>query len=142
MTRGLAAGLVVWQLVGVVRAHPDHLAAFNELAGPTPERLVDDSNVDWGQDLLRLAEVVRARGLTGVHLAYYGTADPMQHLGASYRRLAPGSRAVGWVAVSERYLAGIVDGRIDDGYLWLRKYLPGERIGRSMHLLRVTAEER
>jgi hypothetical protein len=141
-SRVLVVGLLAWQVVGAVRAHPDHLAAFNLLGGRHPERLVDDSNVDWGQDLLRLADTVRSRRLPEVHVAYYGTADPTQHLGASYHRLDPTERARGWVAVSERYMVGIVDGRIDDGYFWLRNFNQASRIGRSIRLIHVDTASR
>ncbi|HJU91076.1 MAG TPA: glycosyltransferase family 39 protein [Gemmatimonadaceae bacterium] len=137
VARAAVIALLAWQLFGAVRAHPDHLPAFNELGGRRPERLVDDSNVDWGQDLLRLGDELRQRRIGDVTVAYYGTADPTQHLGASYHRLAPSQAATGWIAVSERYLVGIVDGRIDDGYLWLRKFNQARRIGRSIRLIYV-----
>lgn len=137
VVRASVVALLVWQVAGAVRAHPDHLAAFNELGGRHPERLVDDSNVDWGQDLLRLADTVRSRRIPEVHVAYYGTADPAQHLGASYHRLDPGKAVTGWVAVSERYLVGIVNGRLDDGYFWLRNLNQTSRIGRSIRLIYV-----
>jgi hypothetical protein len=72
-----------------------------------------------------------------VHVAYYGTADPAQHLGATYHRLDPGKAATGWVAVSERYLVGVVNGRLDDGYFWLRNLNQTSRIGRSIRLIYV-----
>src|SRR5262249_5440140 len=45
--------LAVWQLASVVRITPHHLSYFNELVGgPTRGLLyLDDSNIDWGQDL-------------------------------------------------------------------------------------------
>jgi hypothetical protein len=59
-------------------AAPGYLSFFN-LAGGGPRggwhHLVD-SNIDWGQDLGRLAEVVESEGIDRVHLAYFGTADP------------------------------------------------------------------
>jgi hypothetical protein len=35
-----------------------------------------DSNVDWGQDLIRLKRWMTAHGVAEVDLAYFGTADP------------------------------------------------------------------
>ena len=46
--------LLGWLVVTSVRAHPDYLPYFNELAGSQPERILVDSDLDWGQDLLRL----------------------------------------------------------------------------------------
>jgi hypothetical protein len=56
--------------------------------------------------------------------------------------LPPWQLAAGWVAVSRRYLGGIVDGRIDDGYFWLRKYQPVKEIGRSILLYHLAPTER
>jgi len=56
---GLA--LAGWLVVSSWTAHPDYLAYFNEIGGGHPERIVIDSDLDWGQDMKRLA--VRLRGL-------------------------------------------------------------------------------
>lgn len=51
----LLAGLAV---VETGRKHPDYLAFFNLMSGPPEARdhIAADSNLDWGQDLGRLAE--------------------------------------------------------------------------------------
>ncbi len=55
----VAAVLGLWYGVGTLRVHPHHLAYFNEIAGGPANgwRLLVDSNLDWGQDLKRLAHV-------------------------------------------------------------------------------------
>ena len=35
-----------------------------------------DSNLDWGQDLKRLAAWMRANGVARIKLSYFGSADP------------------------------------------------------------------
>jgi 4-amino-4-deoxy-L-arabinose transferase-like glycosyltransferase len=47
-----AAGLAVWAIVAAARITPDHLAYFNEAAGGPDrgDRILIDSNLDWGQD--------------------------------------------------------------------------------------------
>jgi hypothetical protein len=53
----------VWVLVGLIAAsfaetcakHPDYLSFFNVFAGGVGERYLLDSNLDWGQDVGRLA---------------------------------------------------------------------------------------
>ena len=52
----LAAALTGWLVAESVRAHPDYLPYFDQLAGKRPERVLLDSDLDWGQDLGRLAE--------------------------------------------------------------------------------------
>ncbi|HVO13114.1 MAG TPA: glycosyltransferase family 39 protein [Vicinamibacteria bacterium] len=78
------AGLVVvgllggWYALSTVRTHPHHLAYFNEIAGGPANgwRLLVDSNLDWGQDLGRLARWTRENGVAHLKLSYFGSADP------------------------------------------------------------------
>ncbi len=74
----LVALLGSWYCVGTLRMHPHYLAYFNEIAGGPANgwRLLVDSNIDWGQDLGRLAEWMRANNVTRVKLSYFGSADP------------------------------------------------------------------
>ena len=125
------AALVIVAVVPVVRAHPDHLAYFNPIAGRHPERVLVDSNLDWGQDLYRLADEMKRRGITSIRLAYFGTAEPGAAgvMGAS--ALSPHERANGWIAASETYLSGEW---VETAYDWLLPYEPVAHIGKSMRL--------
>ena len=58
--------------------HPHYLAYFNWISGGpdrVPVRLID-SNLDWGQDLVGLRVVPRARAGQPVGLAYFGQINP------------------------------------------------------------------
>jgi len=59
-------------------ATPGYLSYFNVLAGGPRGgwRYLLDSNIDWGQDLKRLAAWQRGHGGVPLDLAYFGTADP------------------------------------------------------------------
>jgi hypothetical protein len=74
----LAGLLVVWHGVGTLRTHPHYLAYFNEIAGGPygGYRYLADSNVDWGQDLKRLAAYLDEQKIERVRLSYFGTAPP------------------------------------------------------------------
>jgi hypothetical protein len=74
----LVATLGLWYAGGTLRQHPHHLAYFNEIAGGPANgwRVLVDSNLDWGQDLKRLASWMRENGVTRVKLSYFGSADP------------------------------------------------------------------
>jgi hypothetical protein len=126
-------GLLAWQVVGSARAHPDYLAYFNELAGPHPEHILLDSDLDWGQDLLRLADTVRTRKIESISTAYWGSADPTRHGMPNVHLLQPDERATGWIAVSEM-LVGRADPNFA-GYHWLAAYRPVARIGKSIRLI-------
>jgi 4-amino-4-deoxy-L-arabinose transferase-like glycosyltransferase len=58
--------------------YPHYLSYFNPLAGGPANgyRVLIDSNVDWGQDLLRLRRWMAETGVTSVRLGWFGTADP------------------------------------------------------------------
>jgi hypothetical protein len=73
--------LGAWYSVGTLRNHPHHLAYFNEMAGGPANgwTLLVDSNLDWGQDLKRLAAWMKERGVGKVKLSYFGSADPAYH---------------------------------------------------------------
>ncbi len=132
--RWVTALALAVQIGAATLAHPDYLAWFNPLAGRHPERIVVDSDLDWGQDLLRLREAVRELGIRELHLAYFGSADPLRHdLGAPVSLLRPHQRATGWIAVSESYRHPIWT----DGYLWIASHPPVRRVGRSIWLYRV-----
>lgn len=132
VSRFAAAALVFSSVWVVVSAHPDHLAYFNPLAGPRPEHVLVDSNLDWGQDLYRLRDTLAARGIRDtVRIAYFGMTDfPAVGLDRA-RELAPNEHATGWVAASKTFVAGEWFG---PGYAWLQDYPPIAKIGRSMLL--------
>src|SRR5690606_7592659 len=57
--RGGVAALLLLFAASSARAHPDYLSYFNILAGRNPDRVLPFSDLDWGQDLTRLAEELR-----------------------------------------------------------------------------------
>jgi hypothetical protein len=129
-TVGTAALLAVlaWQLSPLWRAWPDYLPYFNE-AVAHPERVLVDSDLDWGQDLHRLE--VRAAQLHIGHLslAYRGTADLRREPLPPLHILAPHERVTGWVAVSQ-----LARTRNLSDYAWLDAYRPLERVGKTIDL--------
>jgi len=130
------AGLLLWLFVGVGVAHPDYLPWFNEAAGEHPERIAVDSNLDWGQDVLRLVRTVRTQNIDHFWILYFGNADlGRHHLPAE--GIEPWMERPGWYVVSETVLH--IDPQARKGaYNWLvRNYQPVARIGRSMLLYHV-----
>ena len=129
--RGAVAVLVAGMLVTSARTWPDYLAYFNPVAGPHPERILVDSNLDWGQDLYRLADTVRARGIDSIRVHYFGSSQLSSVGLTNARRLARDERTTGWVAASETFLAGVWS---DTSLRWLARRAPVARIGPSMRL--------
>jgi hypothetical protein len=130
------AFLLACEAIASARAHPDYLAYFNALAGRHPHRVLLDSNLDWGQDLLRLSRRARELGIDVLHLSYFGTADPTRH-GLPPLREWPPHAVPGWFATSENHFAAPAS----PDTRWLREFEPVDRIGKSIRLYRVTSRE-
>jgi hypothetical protein len=149
---GLVVGaLLVFQLTGCILAAPHHLAYFNELAGPSDRarRILLDSNLDWGQDLGRLKTYLDARGIDHVCLGYFGHVDPLIY---GIKFSLPSSKPKkGLCAVSANFLAGYPYAITYAGerILWVRagawswfdRLRPVARVGRSIYLFDVTADD-
>ena len=127
----VAAGvLLLWQTTASIVVHPDYFPYFNELAGPRPGWALLDSNLDWGQDLLRLREVLREKRATRVGIIDTGFND-FDRMGfpPSYD-VNPWIPSAGWIAAGEHiYRMTLRDG----GFWWLRGR-PYQRVGKSIRL--------
>lgn len=133
-----AAGLAACTAVAASSlAHaPLHLGYFNELVPGRPERLLADSNLDWGQDAWRLRDWWRSRGSPPLSFAYFGTLS-LDRYGIRGTEVFPGRQAVhGLLAVSLTRLTVIGDdtrrpyaGR---PYRDLQRLTPVDRIGTSI----------
>jgi 4-amino-4-deoxy-L-arabinose transferase-like glycosyltransferase len=100
--RALGVGLLLWQIGTPLATWPSYLSYFNLLAGPDPGRVLNDSNLDWGQDVLRLAEEVKERGIERLHVAIF-FRNICELVDASVRWIEPDTRVTGWVAISDMY---------------------------------------
>jgi hypothetical protein len=129
--------LLICQGFSAAQAWPaDHLSYFNSFAGgpASGDRYLADSNLDWGQDLPRLAEMQKLRGETPIILAYFGeNVDP-----ASYGVVAtpwdaptldPDATAV---AISVSLLRGIEVG--PEAFSAFRNLAPDANAGYSIRI--------
>lgn len=75
---GLLLAMGIWQLVSVTANHPHHLSYFNEAAGGIEggERWLSDSNLDWGEDYVRLARWQRDNAVDTLLLVPMVPYDP------------------------------------------------------------------
>jgi hypothetical protein len=92
-----AVGLSSLTALEVAAAHPHYTAYFSSLAGGPWEghRYLSDSNLDWGQDLKRLAEWNQAQGGEPLLLGTFTNIVPGR-LGLTYQTL-PSFGALGLV---------------------------------------------
>jgi 4-amino-4-deoxy-L-arabinose transferase-like glycosyltransferase len=116
--------------VASMAAHPDYFPYFNILAGREPSRYLIDSNLDWGQDVLRLRKVLREERIERVGLSLMGPADFDALAFPPWYHLHPWIPTAGWLAVSEHsYRFSAIEG----GWDWLRNR-PYRRVGTSIRL--------
>ena len=132
IARAVVILLITWQLTTSALAHPDYIAYFNELAGPHPENILVDSDLDWGQDLQRLSEMIRVLAIDKIAIAYFGNADIHQHIKIPVRELTPYQPAKGWIAISLYRL------KVGDHFSWLEKYEPVAAAGHSIRLYNIS----
>jgi 4-amino-4-deoxy-L-arabinose transferase-like glycosyltransferase len=133
---GVAASVLVLWLAGAGAArHPNYLAYFNEFVGDHPERVLVDSDLDWGQDTVRLARRLRELGATQVG---FTTMNMRSELLQAWPGLPPSkfiqplTPAEGWTAVSPTMWAlrqfGLFH-RYPNLQPWFAYLTPVERVG-------------
>jgi 4-amino-4-deoxy-L-arabinose transferase-like glycosyltransferase len=131
--RGVAIALLSWHLVASAIAHPDYFPYFNELAQPDPSRYLVDSNLDWGQDVLRLRDEVRRRKIDQLAVAVFGAADFDRLAFPPHAYVDAMTPVHGWVAVSDHvYRWSYPYG----GWRWLHGK-PCYRVGKTIRLCQI-----
>jgi len=137
-------GLSLVALAGIfsaVRIHPYQLAYFNSWSGgpAAAHRYLDDSNIDWGQDLPGLAAWQSEHGVRPVALWYFGTDDPTSY-GIDWRPLSDAEllqpqRAA--YAISVNFLIALKLRAQESSHAefdWLARYRPAATIGHSINI--------
>ena len=140
-------------LLTTLAVHPHYLSFFNVAAGGPAKgyRILVDSNVDWGQDLLRLRKWVNDHNVETVRLSWFGTADPAYY-GIDYEPLPglprhfnlwwdvpfnPADPEPGVYAIS---VSNIWELPLQDEkyvFPWFRARRPDDRVGYSILIYRV-----
>ena len=139
------AMLAVWLAGSSLASHPDYLAYFNEFALGKPENILVDSDLDWGQDMKRLATRLHEAGaqqLTWVPLQLaefekeHGFPPIDMHM--DVLNPSPGWNAVSLTVLKQRRLG------LWDGYpgvtVWPDRIKPTEKVGKSIWLWYIPAE--
>lgn len=147
--------LLVLSLVAIdLWLHPYYISYFNLLAGgpANGHRIAVDSNIDWGQDLLRLEHWMAENQRDEIKLGWFGTADP-DYYGLNYEALPgfprqpfysqwavppfntaspePGTYAISASSLWELPLAQ------KNVYPWFREREPDARVGYSILIYEV-----
>lgn len=137
--------LAVWFVFGSIVTYPSYLGYFNELTlGRPKNEFLVDSNLDWGQDLKRLANYVNEHPeIDKLHIDYFGGGVPSYYIDP--KRLidwhSDQGPATGWFAISSTFfqfskMYGVMEGKWD--YSWLESFKPVENFGGSIMLYNIS----
>jgi hypothetical protein len=127
-----AAAAVISTAFSSISSQDHLLAYFNVLAGGHPERIVADSDLDWGQDLHRLSRRLAELKAPRVSICYSGNARLRQAGLPPFTELDPFRPVSGYVAASARCIS-LATAR-NGAFRWLQSRQPIERIGSSIFL--------
>jgi 4-amino-4-deoxy-L-arabinose transferase-like glycosyltransferase len=134
--RFVAPLLVLWQLWGFVTSHPEHIAYFNELAGSRPEYITNDSDFDWGQNILLLDKALQSNGIDTFFLCARKDAIFNARILLDARVLqCPYYPVSGWIALSRAFRI-----QHEDNFTWLAEHQPVQPIGQTMDLYYIEAK--
>jgi hypothetical protein len=119
--------LLAWQAGACIHAAPDFLPYFNELAASHADFFVVESDVDWGQDLKRVAPVLQKLGADHIWIAYNGSEDLNRAQLPPWEPLLVDQRPHGWIVISKWKLKMRAP-----AYGWLQQYSPVATAGHSI----------
>ena len=125
--RAIIVALLMWHAIEAARIYPNYLAYFNELIGGPKNgyKYLRDSNIDWGQDLKMLGELVKNKGYKEVTLSYPWPADP-RYYKIPFRLAGPGE----FLKPAPTIYAISVHGL--DAFSWTKQEQPTYRVGYSI----------
>jgi 4-amino-4-deoxy-L-arabinose transferase-like glycosyltransferase len=136
--RALLATLLIGQLFSTIAARHDYIAYFNALAGSDPSKMfVAGCDLDCGQDIIRLSNVLRAKRVSNVTLALWTSADMTRANLPSFTVPEPFHPVTGWFAISLRALRMgelFHSSYPPNAFSWLDRYRPIERVGKTILL--------
>jgi len=133
--------LLLWLVVSTLLSFPNYLAYFNEiqpLTGLKKYEIFVDSNLDWGQNLIRLDDFVKKNGIKKIKVSYWFDADPTKAYVPQSLEWGDGfDESVEWYAVG---VSGFQfsRGQQGDPFLFLRNKEPVKIVGDGILVYRVT----
>lgn len=140
----LLVALFGWYLYENLSVYPYYLTYFNQVAGGPSGgyRYVVDSNLDWGQDLKRLANWVEKNNIQKISLDYFGWSDQTYYLKDKLVWISAGKYKNanefltdnpngGYIAVSASFYMGSRE-KPETSYAWLDVHKPIIVIGNSI----------
>lgn len=135
--RSIRNTALIWVWVTPVFVFPSYLGYVNDfVGGERAFQVFVDSNLDWGQDLYRLAAFTEENNIDTIKLDYFGGGNPQLEFPGTFQNLdSREGRQTGWVAVSATKLQNSRFYQQELGledYWWLYWETPKAVIGNSI----------
>lgn len=122
-----AIALIIFYIYSVVKIYPNQFAYFNEFIGGPKNgyKYAIDSNLDWGQDLIRVKTYLQKNNINNYNLAYeWGEAQARYYLGKDFKCLnVKDGVQTGFVVIGKTALQSPPDDQ-GNSYDWLKQYQP------------------
>ncbi len=138
------AALALSGILTQATVYPNEMGYFSPIVGGSTRGpgILLDSNLDWGQDLPKLARYVQKHNIRSLPFAYYGRAVPSYYVPEAtglptVEDVASGGEPSGTVAISIGQLL-----RRDRVYQWLWKYRPAAVVGSSIYIYKLPLGQR
>jgi hypothetical protein len=147
VVRIAALALLLAYPLSALLATPDTISYFNLLAGGRGDRILLDSNLDWGQGLKRVRAFMDREGIDRIGLAYFGHVDPALY-GIAWD--FPRPDRPGLVAVSANFLHGYpyatyANGRIvpvpPGAFTWIGRHPRVADLGGGIFVYRIESSQ-
>jgi hypothetical protein len=138
--------LLCWHIASSLAAFPYSLSYFNELVGGPSQGIywLDDSNLDWGQNLKGVKQVMNRMGIASVTLYPFNSYSNPEYYGIPMHRPSdqewarmvtnPNPPPPGVYVVSGHWVA-IMHGL---GIDWVKKYPVIAHLGYSIYFFRIS----
>lgn len=137
------APLLLWLVVSTLFSFPNYLAYFNEiqpLIGVEKYEIFVDSNLEWGQNLVRLSNFVKDNGIEKIKVSAWFDNFPVKRYVSQSLEWGEGfDENVEWYAVGASVFQ-FAKGQEGDPFLFLRDKEPIEIIGDGILVYRITNE--
>jgi hypothetical protein len=134
----LGGALTAWLVVSSIGAHPDYIPYFNLIAGSEPDKILVDSDYDWGQDTKRLAARLRELHVPAIAYMGVGASDKDAALLQKFPGLPPYTPinplqpAEGYTVVSPTFWRTTQYGlyyKYPNIKPWFEQFSPQEKVG-------------
>jgi len=137
--------LLIFMIISTLRYFPQYVGYFNE-AVPRGERYnyLNDSSLDWGQDLLRLKDYVGDEEIETIKVDYFGGSVPSYYIPESVEWHSSYGPTTGWLAISATfYQSSKLVGEMENkwSYHWLDEFEPEAIIGGSILVFNISEQD-